>query len=180
MSEKKRPKSPPGMDLRIDPKNFPNEEKLREIQALATLGYSKNDIAEAIGIDRHMMDRMLAIPESRVREAVSKGRELNRRRSYRCFVEQAFPMEKIWDEESQEYTVRPSCKGDPSLMIFYMKTRYRWKSPDKKLTVKAEGNVPPVINFNLRQEVPDAFVPSDADEAKQEGCTVGKPERTRR
>lgn len=105
----------------------PDEKTLADMQSMSAIGYSISDIANSIGVNKDVIDAWRKRYPT-VKAAIDKGRALCRKRAYRCYMEQAFPL---------DIDGRPSKKGDAPLMIFFMKTRFRWKEPERKLQVEA-------------------------------------------
>jgi hypothetical protein len=113
-------------------------------KSLTSLGMPTWAVAEEIGISKDTLERwMKDYPE--IDAAIKKGRSLRRERSYTCFFQQAFPVERLENGKS-----KPTGKGDPSLMIFWMKTRERWKEPPKDVRIQGAADAP-IIEFAIKE-----------------------------
>lgn len=136
----------PNRKIRSD-RRHATEGDVKVITMLSSIGFPIGAIAEELGISKKTLERWV-IEYPRIADAVKKGRSKRRERAYKCFFEQAFPITKTDDGRSV-----PTRKGDPSLMIFWMKTKERWKEPPKQVQF-AETPEPPTVEF-IRKDADD-------------------------
>lgn len=121
-------------------KRLPNTNDLVQIRTESAIGLNTATIATGLGISKDTLEIWINEYDE-VFAAIETGRAMCRKRAYACFYSQAFPI----DENG-----RPTNKGDPSLMIFWMKTRCRWKEPPKDLIIHGSQE-PPIIEFATRE-----------------------------
>jgi hypothetical protein len=121
-------------------KRVPVEADLKIIKAMTSIGLAVKDVAAELGIGKATMERWVKnFPE--INDALEQGRNNRRKRAYNCFFAQAFPI----DDKGQ-----PTRKGDSSLMIFWMKTRERWKEPPKDINISGSEERP-IIEFAIKE-----------------------------
>ena len=118
----------------------PVEADLKVIKTMTSIGLALKDVAIELAVGKATLERwMKDYPQ--VNEAIEIGRNNRRKRAYNCFFAQAFPV----DERGQ-----PTRKGDTSLMIFWMKTRERWKEPPKDIHISGTEERP-IIEFAIKE-----------------------------
>lgn len=121
----------------------PTTADCRQIEVLTSIGLGLHAVADDLGVSHDTLERWKKeYPE--IQKALDSGRAKRRKRAYTCFFSQAFPI----DEHG-----RPTGKGDASLMIFWMKTREKWKEPPKDVHVTGSADAP-VIEFAIKEAAP--------------------------
>lgn len=126
-------------------KRLPTAKDLITIEALTSCGLGIHAVAEDLGMSHDVLERWRKeFPE--VASAVIRGRAKRRRRAYTCFFNQAFPI----DDQG-----RPTNHGDSSLMIFWMKTREKWREVAKDINLHSKNTLPPNLEFVLKKEIAD-------------------------
>jgi transcriptional regulator with XRE-family HTH domain len=121
-------------------KRVPVEADLKIIRTMTSIGLSVKDVAAELGIGKATMERWRKDFPA-INETLEQGRNNRRKRAYNCFFSQAFPV----DEKGQ-----PTRKGDSSLMVFWMKTRERWKEPPKDINISGSEERP-IIEFAIKE-----------------------------
>jgi hypothetical protein len=124
----------------------PKYGDLKTIETLTAIGLNMGIVAADCGVSRDTLERW-AREYSDVATALSRGRMRRRKRAYNCFFQQAFPI------DSQG---RPTLKGNPQLMIFWMRTRERWVEAEpleKPAQGKSGGVATPTIIYSLKAPV---------------------------
>lgn len=115
----------------------PTYDDIIEIKNHIMYGLNITNTAAQIGVSKKTLERW-AKRYPQIADAIRKGRALKAKRACLCYFEQAFPL----DENN-----KPTKKGDPSLMIFFMKTQLKWKEPDKNISITNGDAEKPIINI---------------------------------
>lgn len=138
-------------------KRRPTYKDLVKIESLTGVGMPMEVVASECDVSRTTLERWVREYED-IASALRKGRKKRKMRAFSCLFEQAFPLEKRGDK------MVPSGKGNPALMMFWMKTREglsdraadeRAINKAKVSNLAAEANDTPTIVYNLRQPVLD-------------------------
>ena len=122
------------------------------------------ELLTSVGLGVHAVAADLAVSHDRIEDwrkeypeieaAFQIGRLKRQKRAYACFFNQAFPV----DEKG-----KPTHKGDPALMIFWMKTREKWKEAAKDINLNSKDA--PTLTFALKKEISEQEI-ADAREDK--------------
>src|SRR6056297_797108 len=99
-----------------------------QVKGLSRLGLSQKQVAEAVNGNYGTFCEWLKKYEPLV-NAWNEGVLSRRQRAFTCYMEQAFPMEK--DKKTGKF--KPSGKGNPALMIQYMKSVEGWSETSKQI-----------------------------------------------
>lgn len=131
----------------------PTDLDANSIEVMTSFGMSLHGVADELGVCHDTVERWKKNYPA-IEEAFIRGRAKRRKRAYACYFGQAFPIDK---------TGNPTYKGDPSLMIYWMKTREKWREPEKNLVIKGDKSDVPMIEFAIKKEVA-----SDAKKARNQ------------
>lgn len=104
------------------------EEKINMVKAYASIGMNKTQIAECLGISVGQFNNWLDKYEKLI-DAWNKGVMSRRQRAFTCYMSQAFPMSK----NKKTGKMEPTNKGNPQLMIQYMKSVEDWSETNKQI-----------------------------------------------
>lgn len=117
------------------PRHIPTEKDAQTLELLTAVGLSLRAIATEIGVGHDTLERWVTKYPA-LERALHVGRLKRQKRAYSCYFQQAFPVDS---------SGRPTGKGDTTLMIFWMKTRERWKPPAKEVTVTGVEDAPKIV-----------------------------------
>jgi hypothetical protein len=125
----------------------PQQKHLEIIKIWTANGMDKRTVAAEIGIGTTTLD-IWCREYQEIRRAFETGRKLRRSRATRCLYQQAFPVDGKGN---------PTCKGNPALMMFWMRTREKYSDYDKNTRSDKGANKskPLVIEYNIKEQVYD-------------------------
>jgi len=123
------------------PKRQPSAKEIEATRQLTQIGFGTQALADEFHVSTPTIYRWKEeIPEFRL--ALEEGRSARRKRAHTCMYMQAFPV----DENG-----KPTLKGNPDLMKFWMKTQERWKEAEKNIRVTADAALTtPLVQLVLK------------------------------
>ena len=123
------------------PKRQPSRKEIETAKQLTQIGFSTRALADEFHVCTATIHRWKdEIPEFNL--AVEEGRSARRKRAHTCMYMQAFPV----DENG-----KPTLKGNPDLMKFWMKTQEKWREAEKNIRVTADAALTtPLVQLVLK------------------------------
>ena len=100
-------------------------------------------IGEELGLTKKQVENWIRTHKG-FKKAYQDGKNAARIRAYTSLYTQAFPFDRKTGE--------PTCKGDPSLMMFWMRTQAGWKEPERTIKLAGGTDEPPIIQFVKKEE----------------------------
>ena len=130
---KLKDKDPKKLHVPIDvDKPFGNsgltDEMITLTKAFASIGMTQKQVAESLGVTPNQFSTWLQKYE-RLIDAWNAGILQRRQRAFTCYMSQAFPMEK----DKKTGKMAPTNKGNPQLMIQYMRSVEGWSETNKQV-----------------------------------------------
>ena len=141
----------------------PTLQTCNTIEILTSVGLGVHAVAADLRVSHDRIESWRKeYPE--IRRAFQVGRMKRQKRAYACFYSQAFPV------DSQG---KPTHKGDAALMIFWMKTREKWKEAAKDINLNSKDA--PTLTFALKKEISE----QEFDNDRQDKATRKRKPKTK-